>query len=167
MRNREFIIRHGNGAPDDVCEGTIYDILYAIPYLTIDHYVLPKIVVDSILAKGLVDAGQSGGCEWQASKFDQTEYEQLEQRFIENGFVPIEVPDWVVDRDTWQVLMFEVKYGMPHAEHLELNRRTRILEDKLERARTENNEEQEGQCMLELVQISSEWNDLFDSCKNR
>lgn len=158
----KFTIRFGNGAPDELSEGSVFQLLNEIPYLLIDKYILPRVVVNSVLSKGVADSGMSGGCEWKPFELDSSEYDELLKQFRENDFKDVDYPEWVVNRDTWIIHIFELKHGVPHAEHLEIDQKIKEIEKRLNNARDENDEESEGKHMLELMEANDELNELID-----
>ncbi len=59
-------------------EGTVADLLCAIPYLIGFGWPFPSHVqLNSLLRKGYADAGMSGGCEWEPFALEVGEYDDV------------------------------------------------------------------------------------------
>ena len=159
---KTFTIRSGNDASDIQTEGSVFDLLSHIPYLMHHHYVLPKIVVNSILRTGIWDSGMSGGCEWTPFELNEEDYIELLKEFEIHGYSYIETPTWVVDRRIWQIYIFEIKHGIPHEQHLVIDQKIRTLEQSLKLATEHHDEAEQAKLMVELMHASDELNDLFD-----
>ena len=57
--------------------GTVADVLLEIPYLLMTRIIPPLRVVNDLLAKGISDAGMSGGCRWEPFQVTPVEWEEL------------------------------------------------------------------------------------------
>jgi len=59
-------------------EGTVADLLFAIPYLIGFGWPFPSHAqLNSLLRKGYADAGMSGGCEWEPFEMQVGEYDDV------------------------------------------------------------------------------------------
>ena len=57
--------------------GTLFSLLNSVPYLLMKKRLPPLVVVNDILIGGRVDAGMSGGVEWDPFTITSEEYREL------------------------------------------------------------------------------------------
>jgi hypothetical protein len=114
MRKISFAVLGGVGGSSEE-QGTVVDLLSAIPYLLTAQLVPPLHVVNDLLMKGIYDAGMSGGCEWEPFHIDASEWNDFRRALAEphSGAACefVEPPDWVKTYDDWHSWVMTFKYG--------------------------------------------------------
>jgi hypothetical protein len=95
-----------HGVLGDAVEASLPDFLLRLPYVlgrlpwTRSSIPLaatpPLFVLNDVLAKGVLDAGMSGGAEWEPFQITAVEWEELASAIGRaHGFVVVEPPAWV------------------------------------------------------------------------
>lgn len=114
MREISFTVLGGVGG-ESAEQGTVVDLLAAVPYLLTTQLVPPLRVVNDLLTKGSYDAGMSGGCEWEPFQIDASEWNDVKQALTAPGSEEpcefIEPPDWVKTYDDWHTWVMTFKWG--------------------------------------------------------
>jgi hypothetical protein len=91
-------------------DGTLAELVAAIPYLLVFGRIPPRRVLDTIFRAGIVDAGMSGGCRWAPFEIGDAEYEELATALVGAGHRRVDCPDWVESPGDWTVwLLGEVR----------------------------------------------------------
>ena len=148
MRTVSYVVLGGVGG-EFPQQGTVADLLLAVPYLLTPRLIPPLHIVNDLLAKGIDDAGMSGGVQWEPFQITQSEWDALAQHLTQLPddesceFVP--PADWVQTIDDWSAWVMIHRYGYPE-EFRELDREVR----ELERARKEAVREGNESLVLEL-----------------
>jgi hypothetical protein len=141
MRNVSFSVLGGVGGSTEK-QGTVADLLDAIPYFLSAQLIPPLLVVNDLLRKGIRDAGMSGGCMWEPFEITQSEWADLannlkaltsgkECRFVEP-------PEWVKTIDDWNAWIMIFKYGYPE-EFRDIEKECRDLERARKQATKDGN----------------------------
>jgi hypothetical protein len=114
-------------------DGTLAELVAAIPYLLVFGRIPPRRVLDTIFRAGIVDAGMSGGCRWAPFEIGDAEYEELATALVGAGHRRVDCPDWVESPGDWTVWLLGEVRGVPVEAHRELAaeeaRRARQLEE--------------------------------------
>jgi hypothetical protein len=125
-----------HGALGDPVEASLQDFLLHIPYLLVPPGPIPPLfVLNDLLAKGVVDMGMSGGCQWEPLQITPVEWEELASALARTrGLVVVEPAAWVRTYSDWSLWSAATKLGVPLDEQLEL----KALWDEEERWRQES-----------------------------
>jgi len=125
-----------HGAVGDPVEGSLQEFLLSIPYLLVPSLPIPPLfVLNDVLAKGIVDAGMSGGCQWEPFLITPPEWEELTSALTRaSGLVVGEPAAWVRTYSDWSTWCLAHKLGIPLDEQLQLQ----ALWDESERWRLES-----------------------------
>jgi hypothetical protein len=125
-----------HGAVGDPVEGSLQEFLLSIPYLLVPPGPIPPLyVLNDVLAKGIRDAGMSGGCQWEPFLITPAEWEELASALERtSGLVVVEPAAWVRTYSDWTTWCLAHKLGIPLDEQLQLQ----ALWDESERWRLES-----------------------------
>jgi hypothetical protein len=126
-----------HGAVGDPVEGSLEEFLLLLPYVLSQPGgpMPPLFVLNDVLAEGVLDAGMSGGCQWEPFLITPAEWEELASALARtNGLVVVEPAAWVRTYSDWSLWRLAHKLGIPLDEQLQL----RALWDESERWRLES-----------------------------
>ena len=168
MRTVSYIVLGGMGGefPE---QGTVADLLLAIPYLLSAQVVPPLHVVNDLLARGIRDSGMSRGCEWKPFQLTQPEWDELSQHLQslpDSTFRFVEPPDWVVSVEDWQSWIMIHAYGFPE-EFRDLDREVRDLEQARRQAMHEGNQELVDELHLRVIEAGEKLSQLVMDHRDR
>lgn len=155
--------------PGEQIDASVADFLTDIPYLLIAGIVPPLHVVNNLLAKGISDAGMSGGCRWEPFELTDAEWQQTRAELEQHGgqLQYVEPPDWVATLEDWQIWIFDHVYGVPAQEHRPLAQRDDELARAIEQAAAEGDEEKVIELHLERYKVGEALADLFNRTLRR
>ena len=162
MRTISYIVLGGTGGefPE---RGTVADLLLEIPYLLTARIIPPLHVINDLLAKGLDDAGMSGGCEWEPFQIVESEWEDLASHLKslpdDEACEFVQPPDWVESVDDWRAWIMIHKYGMPEEFRL-VEREVRELEHARTKALNEGNEDLVLELHLRVIEAGNRLSQL-------
>lgn len=83
MRKIKYKILPPIGSYEPEFEGTLIDLVQAMPYLFVYKIIPPLAVLNEIFMRGIYDMGMSGGCEWTPFKISESEYKHFVQKLLE------------------------------------------------------------------------------------
>lgn len=88
-------------------------------------WVPPRVVLNSLFRTGSMDAGMSGGSQWEPFEIDEPEYNELVAALADHGYEPLpaEPPGWVAGTTDWRIWQDELRDGVPSKEHRRLQAR--------------------------------------------
>ena len=162
MRTISYIVLGGMGG-EFPKRGTVADLLLEIPYLLTARIIPPLHVVNDLLAKGLDDAGMSGGCQWEPLQITESDWDdlvlQLKSLPGDEACEFVRPPDWVETADDWWAWIMIHKYGMPEEFRL-VEREVRELEDARKKALNEGNEDLVLELHLRVIEASNRLSQL-------
>jgi hypothetical protein len=165
MRNVSFSIFPAIGPRDSLerQQGTLVDLLQAMPGLRSADIVPPLDIVNDMLSKGREDAGMSGGCEWEPFAITQSEWDEVVTSLTSDGAMRFEQPpDWVRSADDWYAWDMVVKFGFP-SEFIALERETRELEAARKRAMDAGDQSLVEELHLQVIEAGTRLADLVMS----
>jgi hypothetical protein len=147
------------GSEEVEIEGDTIELLKNIPYL-FSSGVIPSVdIINEVLAKGLSDAGMSGGARWTPYQIDTNSFEEFVTRLKEKeGFGSLEYiePDtWVSGFEDWNVWVMHIKKGIPWKEHKQLNDIVVSLEHEMGEAKVNGNEQRINALHLQIVEAGT------------
>jgi hypothetical protein len=129
MKTLEYTILPGVGPGRHEQQGTVLDLLHAIPYC-LSTFIPPLHVLNNTFAEGEKDAGMSGGCQWEPFQLTEAEYAELRTELQNRGFQEAAPPPWVETFEDWKIWELERTHGIPADEHKRLsNQCARLQED--------------------------------------
>jgi hypothetical protein len=80
MKRLRYTVLPSVGPGEIPAEGTVVDLLFALPYFLGFGWPFPSHAqLNSLLRKGYDDAGMSGGCEWEPFELSREEYAEVRQ----------------------------------------------------------------------------------------
>lgn len=161
MRLLRFHHAPGCG-PARPCEGTLAELLLAIPYFINSRLIPPLPVINQMLQRGQYDAGMSGALHWPALQLDADEYAELVQALRHLGFVDEACPPWVQEHGTWSVWQNYRSQRIPWLKNLAYKRRQARLEKMLESARHQQDEAALAQANARLMRLCMRHMDFID-----
>ena len=143
--------------------GSAADLLLDIPYLLTARIVPPLHVVNDLLAKGISDAGMSGGCEWEPLQITASEWDEvaavLRALSYDEAYEFVEPPIWVETVDDWHAWIMMHTYGLPDAFRA-LDREVRDLEHARAQAMREGNQELVEELHLRVIEAGGKLSQL-------
>jgi hypothetical protein len=162
MKSVSYVVLGGVGGefPE---QGTVADLLLAIPYLLSAKIIPPLHIVNDLLARGAKNAGMSGGCQWEPFQLNRSEWDELAHHLQSQPghsrfqFVP--PPEWVVTVEDWQSWIMMYKYGFP-AEFRVLDRELRDLEQARKQAMIDGNQDLVEELHLRVIEAGNKLADL-------
>jgi len=163
MRNVRFTLLPGAGGGDTPTEGSVADLVRAIPYLLVARIVPPVDVLNEVLATGESDAGMSGGCTWTPFVLTPAEWSELVPALTAEGERSVrfvDPPDWVSTFEEWRYWTYEYCYGIPAEHNLAVGRRIAELEEQKRSAEREGDQDRALRLLSEISRIAqahSEW----------
>ena len=167
MRTLPYTLLPCVGPGETPTEGSVADLLRAIPYLLIKGLIPPRFLINETLQKGLDDAGMSGGCRWEPFTLSEAEFEEvvadLEARGDREGR-PLryeEPPEWVTTRTRWSVWTSHRIYSIPIEENLRLQEAMDVEDRAMREASERGDKEARIDHLLRLSALSGEWNEFF------
>ena len=162
MKTIRYVVLGGMGGecPE---QGTVADLLSEIPYLLTARIIPPLHVVNDLLAKGVENAGMSGGCEWEPFQISESEWEELASQLKsmpdDEACEFVQPPDWVETVDDWQAWIMIHKYGLPEKFRV-VEREVRELEHARKKALNEGNEELVLELHLRVIEAGERLSQL-------
>src|SRR5436309_9992559 len=85
MKRLRYTLLPGVGPGEFPEEGTVADLLFAIPYfIGFSAPFPPHVQLNSLLRKGYVDAGMSGGCTWEPFELSMDEYVEVVSAIVQD-----------------------------------------------------------------------------------
>lgn len=163
MRRLTFVRLPARGAGEAPEEGTVLDLLRAVPYLLGCRIVPPLPVLNELLGRGESEAGMSGGCRWTPFALTPEEFEELVVAATgADTPVPlryVEPPSWVGTLEEWHHWTMEYCHEIPAGRSLEYSRRILALEDARAAAEREGNVERLAELAAALTALAGEYSD--------
>jgi len=123
--------------------GSLIELLQSIPYLLTKNRLPPLNVLNDIFESGGVDAGMSGGSQWDPFSIAQQEYSDLVQQCKSLDLEISQAPAWVKNRIDFHIWEFELDHGVPSKKHKELSELENTATDRLNAALDSNASEEE------------------------
>lgn len=161
MKRLTFTRLPAHGPGETPTEGTVLDLLLAIPYLLQSRIVPPLRILNEVLATGEVEMGMSGGCRWEPFALTPDEYDELVAALSEGDDTRratfVEPPDWVRTFEEWQVWTREYRHGIPAERNLEYTRRLSALDAEREAAESRGDHEARARALSELTELAAEY----------
>ena len=157
MQSIKYVVLGGVGGEFER-QGTVADLLMAVPYLLMSRIIPPLPVTNDLLMRGRVDAGMSGGCRWDPFQLTEAEWGELVEHLKSLPddkaceFVP--PADWVENIDDWQVWIMIFRHGFP-AQYRELEREARMLESARKKAVQDGNQELTLELHLRVIEVGN------------
>lgn len=162
MRTISYIVLGGMGG-EFPKRGTVADLLLEIPYLLTARIIPPLHVINDLLAKGLDDAGMSGGCQWEPLQITESDWDdlvlQLKSLPGDEACEFVRPPDWVETVADWWAWIMIHKHGMPEEFRL-IEREVRELEHARQKALNEGNEDLVLELHLRAIEASNRLSQL-------
>ena len=162
MTNVSYVVSGGMGG-ESRTSGTLADLLLEIPYLLTARIAPPLHVVNDLLARGIVDAGMSGGCRWEPFQITSPEWEelalQLKSLADDKGCEFVQPPDWVENLDDWRAWTMIYRYGLPE-EFRVLDREVRDLELARRQALSDGNQALVLELHLRVIEAGEKLSEL-------
>ena len=115
-------------------EGDLIEFIQSIPYLLTGKRLPPLQVLNSVFETGTLDAGMSGGVEWEPFTISSHDYDVLVAECRQMDIDTPSYPEWVRSRSDFQVWEFETDRGVPAEEHKMLAYRADQASAELKRA---------------------------------
>ncbi len=159
-------------------EGAWADVLEAVPYfLMAGGPIPPRDVANEVLRLGVVDAGMSGGCEWDPTELDEASYNVVVEdllarppRHIDYGggdvrevgtYQQLPAPEWVHTQSDFLFWSVEVTRGLPGLVHRDLRARidrlVHVASEAYERGDVVEQDRLEAELVEAEVQIADLW----------
>jgi hypothetical protein len=163
MRRVRFLLLPPVGSHETPTEGTVADLLDAIPYLLVTRIVPPLAVLNEVLATGEVDAGMSGGCRWEPFSLTPADFNDLvaslaaRQGDTEARYV--EPPAWVRTYEEWRHWTVEFCYAIPAKRNLEFSRQLSRLEREQQAADAQGDVDRAAALLSRITDLSLEHSD--------
>ncbi|MBN8740968.1 MAG: hypothetical protein BGP24_20595 [Lysobacterales bacterium 69-70] len=150
---------------DDVCSRehlSIADVLRSHPYLLVGGLVPPLVLVNTLLSRGEVHAGMSGGGRWQPIEITAAEYEEVVADLVRNGahgraLRYIEPPAWVRDPEDWSLWIAEQAFSIPLAENRRFHELMATIRAAMDEAADRGDEDARVGHLVRLSAITTEW----------
>ena len=142
--------------------GTIIDLLKAIPYFMMD-YIPTMTVMNSVLLKGAIDAGMSGGVIWDSMTVTPEEYMSIVNIFESEGLKRLDAPDWVTSERDWLIWIYEVDHDVPSKEHKRLHAICEELEKKVEEAHANGRDSECKSLQIAHLEAERKMQEFVDS----
>ena len=152
--------------PEEIeAEGNTVDLLRNIPYLFSSGLIPPINVINEILAKGLSDAGMSGGVRWPPYQIDPKSFEellvQLKASEHYKSLEYIEPDSWVHGFEDWNVWVMYIKKGIPWKQHKKLNDIVVNLEREMREAKAHDDEQRINDLHLKTIEAGTNLSEFF------
>ena len=177
--NVHYFLLPGVGPGKTPAEGTWADVLESVPYfLMAGGPIPPRDVVNEILRLGVVDAGMSGGCEWDATELDEEAYEGVvaqllarpprqiawnsEERQEIGRYKQLPAPAWVCSRSDYVFWSVEVSRGVPGLAHRDLRRRINDLLTAASDASQRGDQREQARLEAEVAEAEKEVSALWE-----
>lgn len=159
-------------------EGTWADVLEAVPYFLMPGGPIPpRQLVNEVLKVGVVDAGTSGGCEWDATELDEESYNGVVHELLarppqhvayggghleEVGcYKRLPAPPWVRTQSEFTFWSVEIARGVPALVHRDLCRRIDELVQAASDAYKHGDQLQQDRLEAALVEAEEEVAELW------
>lgn len=163
MKRLTFTRLPAHGAGGIPTEGTVVDLLLAIPYLLQSRIVPPRHILNEVLGTGEVALGMSGGCRWEPFTLTPEEYDELVIALAEGDDARratfVAPPAWVRTFDEWHAWTQEYRHGIPADRNLEYTRRLSALDAEREVAESRGDGEALTRTLSELTELAAEYSD--------
>jgi len=135
------------------------ELLKNIPYL-FSSGVIPSIeIINDVLAKGLSDAGMSGGARWAPYQIDANSFEEFvkkikaTERFVSLEY--IEPDSWVRGFEDWNIWVMYIKKDIPWKEHKRLNDIVVNLEREMANAKIKGDDHRINELHIEIIEAGT------------
>jgi hypothetical protein len=151
MKQIVFYQLSGIGDGKSKEEGSVLDLLEAIPYLLLRKRLPGLQVINAILAQGYEDAGMSGAVQWQSFQIDEDEFQELISEAESRGISYKENPEWVSSRSDFHIWEMSLDHGIPVERHRELTARMDQAEAHYEEAKTNDTSQEQLDFLLSEV----------------
>lgn len=146
--------------------GSVADLLREIPYLL--TYGIPnRRVINSVLRKGIIDSGMSGGVEWEPFEIDEREFSDVVSSLSDSGSEILSLPHWVATEDDLLVWIYEKEHGVPAKEHKQLQDACRNTEFEISRAEDQGEDELVESLHLRYIDESNALVEFIDKHMKR
>lgn len=120
--------------------GSVADLLREIPYFL--AYGIPnRRVINSMLCKGIIESGMSGGVVWEPFEIDEREFSEVVTSLSDSGSEILSLPHWVATEDDLLAWIYEKEHGVPAKEHKKLQDACRNTELDISRAEDQGKDE--------------------------
>lgn len=162
MRRLRFIRFPSVGGQGTETEGSVADLVRAIPYLLVTRIMPPLSVLNEALSTGERDAGMSGGCRWAPFELSQSEWEELLAALATAGGGSVRFvapPEWVSTLEEWSYWTYEYCYGIPAARNMEVCREIARLEEERSSAEARGDGERAVELLRAIQDIASAHSD--------
>lgn len=177
--NVQYSLLPGVGPGKTPAEGTWADVLESIPYFLMPGGPIPpRHIVNEVLQLGVVDAGMSGGCEWDAVELDEEGYAAVvadllarpprqiawssEERQEIGAYHDLPPPAWVRNRSDYLFWSVEVSRGVPGLTHRDLRRKINDLLTQAHVAFQRGDEREQARLEAEVAEAEKEISALWD-----
>jgi hypothetical protein len=139
-------------------EGGVLSLLKDTPYLFISNVIPSEKVLNLFLASGISDAGMSGGVKWEPFVLLSGEFIKLVDRLTKENknLNYISPPDWVNNKEDWNVWIMYVKLNVPWEEHKSLNDSYISIIEKMNNAYERGNKDKARQYHIESIEAGDE-----------
>jgi hypothetical protein len=168
MKIVSYVVSGGMGG-EFPRSGTLADLLLEIPYLLTGRITPPLHVVNDLLARGIDDAGMSGGCQWEPFQIGASEWVELERQLKslpdDKSCEFIQPPGWVEGVDDWLAWIMIHRYGMPEEFRI-LEREVRDLELARKQAMNDGNQERVEELHIRVVEAGTKLSELVMANRN-
>jgi hypothetical protein len=112
---------YSHGVLGEPKDASLEEFLQWLPYLLMPAAAIPPLfILNEILAKGVLDAGMSGGCEWEPFQINQAEWQDLAATLTAGGMFVVDPAPWVQTYADWSLWRLADKFGIQPREQLEL-----------------------------------------------
>jgi len=155
----KFQILPPMGSEETEIEGNTLELLRHIPYL-FSSGVIPSInVINDVLAKGLSDAGMSGGVRWASYHINPNGFEELVAQLKASEHYKsleyIEPDSWVNDFEDWNVWIMYIKKGIPWKQHKKLNDAVVNLEREMREENARDDEQRINELHFKTIEAGT------------
>ncbi|MCG8058533.1 MAG: hypothetical protein JAZ17_13730 [Candidatus Thiodiazotropha endolucinida] len=146
--------------------GSVADLLREIPYFL--TYGIPnQRVINSVLRKGIIDSGMSGGVEWEPFEIDEREFSEVVSSLSDSGSEILSLPQWVATEDDLLVWIYEKEHGVPAKEHKQLQDACRNTEFEISRVEDQGEDELVESLHLRYIDESNALVEFIDKHMKR
>lgn len=163
---RKLVYTILNVGEDIEATGSVADLLREIPYFL--TYGIPnQRVINSVLRKGIIDSGMSGGVEWEPFEIDEREFSEVVSSLSDSGSEILSLPQWVATEDDLLVWIYEKEHGVPAKEHKQLQDACRNTEFEISRAEDQGEDELVESLHLRYIDESNALVEFIDKHMKR
>ncbi|WP_395373488.1 hypothetical protein [Marinicella sp. W31] len=119
----------------------------------------PTEVLSETFKKGLLFAETVGLFEWNGFSPEESELNDLTRRLKRKGYIAVDPPEWVTNRDAWVIWKFEYLNHIPSKKHLSLYNQLYVVEQAMQTACDDNQTAVLNKLSQEKIQIMSKLSD--------